>query len=593
MRVGAIPMSARHLYAGSPHAVADEMSLSERDVVSDTSSVRCIVGVMNPEALQAVALAVAAERSVDRVLTQIVQGLAAQPSVALARVWLIAPGDICETCPMRAECPDRTRCLHLSASAGRPSDQREDWSRLDGSFRRFPLGVRKIGRIGATGEGILIEDIERDHDWIARQDWVRKERLHSFGGQPLVFRNGVLGVLGLFNRDRCDRQTFAWLRTFADHAAIAIAHARALEEIEQLKEQLELENTYLREDVRADAPNGIIGKSPALRKVLEQVAIVAPTPATVLIQGESGTGKELVARALHDHSPRRHRPLIEVNCASIPRELFESEFFGHVKGAFTGALRDRAGRFQAAHGGTLFLDEVGEIPLELQAKLLRILQEGQFERVGEEVTRSVDVRVIAASNRDLQQEVAAGRFRRDLFYRLSVFPIMLPPLRERLEDVPALAAHFIEQAARRFGRPAPRLTARAVKTLEAYGWPGNVRELQHVIERAVLLSASGVVRLDAVLSESEKPARADSGLAVRKTAPAVIPEIEWRRRERQNLSAALQLANGRIYGPGGAAELLGVRPTTLISRLKALKLRDTDGHQRSRANQRSKQGERH
>jgi transcriptional regulator with GAF, ATPase, and Fis domain len=542
---------------------------------------------MNPEALQAVALAVAAERSVDRVLTQIVQGLVTQPAVALARVWLIGPGDICQTCPMRAECPDQTRCLHLSASAGTPSNQREDWSRLDGAFRRFPLGVRKIGRIGATGEGILIEDLERDHDWIARPDWVRKERLSSFGGQPLVFRNDVLGVLGLFNRDPCDRRTFAWLRTFADHAAIAIAHARALDEIEHLKEQLELENTYLREDVRSDVRDGMIGSSPVLRKVLEQVAIVAPTPATVLIQGESGTGKELVARAIHDRSPRRSRPLIEVNCASIPRELFESEFFGHVKGAFTGALRDRAGRFQAATGGTLFLDEVGEIPLELQAKLLRVLQEGQFERVGEEVTRTVDVRVLAATNRDLQQEVAAGRFRPDLFYRLSVFPIVLPPLRDRPEDIPQLAAHFVEQAARRYGRPAPRLTVRAIKTLETYRWPGNIRELQHVIERAVLLSAGNVLRLDGVLTGSNAPLASDSRSAGREVTHAVIPEVEWRRRERQNLRTALELASGRIYGPDGAAELLGVKPTTLISRLKALGLRDIEKRSRRRAHRRS------
>ena len=197
---------------------------------------------MNPEALQAVALAVAAETSVDRVLTQIVEGLVAHTAVALARVWLIAPGDICATCPLRAECPDQTRCLHLSASAGAPLDGRADWSRLDGAFRRFPLGVRKIGRIGATGDGLFIEDVARDHDWIARPDWVRHERIGSFGGQPLVFNGEILGVLGVFNRDPCDRRTFAWLRTFADHAAIAIAHARALRQIEQLKEQLELEN---------------------------------------------------------------------------------------------------------------------------------------------------------------------------------------------------------------------------------------------------------------------------------------------------------------------------------------------------------------
>jgi transcriptional regulator with GAF, ATPase, and Fis domain len=419
---------------------------------------------MNPQALQAVALAVAAETSVDRVLAQIVEGLVATTGVALARVWLIAPGDICETCPLRAECPDQTRCLHLSASAGAPSDGRADWARLDGAFKRFPLGVRKIGRIGATGDGILIEDVARDHDWIARPDWVRQERIGSFGGQPLVFNGEILGVLGVFSRDSCNRPTFAWLRTFADHAAIAIAHARALKQIEQLKEQLEIENDYLRQDVRSDAPDGIIGSSPALRNVIEQVAIVAPTTATVLIQGESGTGKELVARAIHDRSPRRHRALISVNCASIPRELFESEFFGHVKGAFTGALRDRAGRFQAADGGTLLLDEVGEIPLELQGKLLRVLQESRFERVGEETTRKVDVRVIAATNRDLQQEVASGRFRRDLFYRLSVFPIALPPLRERADDIPRLAAHFVEQAAQRYGRRALRLTAHALGT---------------------------------------------------------------------------------------------------------------------------------
>jgi transcriptional regulator with GAF, ATPase, and Fis domain len=537
---------------------------------------------VNAEALQTVALAVAAETSVDRVLTQIVDGLVAQTAVALARVWLIGAGDICETCPMRTECPDQTRCLHLSASAGVPLEGGADWTRLDGAFRRFPIGVRKIGRIGATGDGIFIEDVARDHDWIAHPDWLRRERIISFGGQPLVFNGEILGVLGVFSRDSCNPRTFAWLRTFADHAAIAIAHARALKRIEQLKEQLELENDYLREDVRRDAPDGIIGNSPALRNVIEQVAIVAPTAATVLIQGESGTGKELVARALHDRSPRRRRALISVNCASIPRELFESEFFGHVKGAFTGALRDRAGRFQAADGGTLFLDEVGEIPLELQGKLLRVLQEGRFESVGDETTRRVDVRVIAATNRDLQQDVVSDRFRRDLFYRLSVFPIFLPPLRERADDIPSLATHFLEQAAQRYGRRGLRLTERAMRTLEGYTWPGNIRELQHVIERAVLLSRSGVVRLDGVLVEPAETTRAKSAPA---TAMAtVIPEIEWRRREEENLRAALQLAKGRIHGPDGAADILGVKPTTLISRLKALGLRDPRKRPRRRQN---------
>lgn len=535
---------------------------------------------MNAQSLQAVALAVAAERSVDRALSQIVEGLVERSAVALARVWLIAPGDICATCPMRTECPEQTRCLHLSASAGAPLDGRADWSRLTGAFRRFPLNVRKIGRIGATGEGIFIPDVAHDQDWIAHPDWVHRERIRSFGGQPLVFRGEILGVIGVFSRDPCDRETFAWLRTFADHAAIAIAHARALTEIERLHEQLQLENTYLRQDIRSDARDGIIGTSLALRKVLEQIAVVAPTSATVLIQGESGTGKELAARAIHDRSARRHQPLITVNCASIPRDLFESEFFGHIKGAFTGALRDRAGRFQAADRGTLFLDEVGEIPIELQGKLLRVLQDGQFEPVGDDATRKVDVRIIAATNRNLEHEVAGGRFRRDLFYRLSVFPMVLPPLRERPEDVTELAGHFVQLAARRYGKPASRVSVAASRQLAAYGWPGNVRELQHVIERAVLLSRGDALRLDGILGQPHEPAHPAPKPTAREAPFDVIPAGEWRRREQANLRGALKLAEGRIYGPNGAAELLGVKPTTLISRLKALGLRDASRRRR-------------
>ena len=528
---------------------------------------------MNPEALQAIALAVAADTSVDHVLAQIVEGLVSRTDVALARVWLIAPGDICGTCPLRGECSSQSRCLHLSASSGTPLGERSDWSRLDGAFRRFPLAVRKIGHVGATGEGILIEDVGEDQDWIARPDWVRRERIRSFGGQPLIFKGEILGVVGVFRREPCSRREFAWLRTFADHAAIAIAHARTLKQVEQLKDQLELDNDYLRDTVRGEAPHGIVGSSPALRTVIEQVAIVAPTPATVLIQGESGTGKELIARAIHEQSTRRRRALINVNCASIPRDLFESEFFGHVKGAFTGALRDRAGRFQAADGGTLFLDEIGEIPLDLQSKLLRVLQEGRFERVGDEATRRVDVRVIAATNRDLQRDVATGRFRGDLFYRLSAFPIVVPPLRERADDIARLAAHFLEQAAARYGRQSLRLTTRATEMLKNHPWPGNVRELQHVIERAVLLSRGSVLRLDGVLAEPEDVTSVERASPAHDSARTVIPEAEWRRRERENLRIALELANGRIYGPDGAAEILGLKPTTLISRLKALGMR--------------------
>src|SRR6185295_15978228 len=234
--------------------------------------------------------------------------------------------------------------------------------------------------------------------------------------------------------------------------------------------------------------------------------MVAPTNASVLVLGESGTGKELVARAIHDRSPRKNAALVRVNCASIPRELFESEFFGHVRGAFTGAVKDRVGRFELAHGGTLFLDEIGEVPIELQSKLLRVLQEGQFEKVGEDRTRRVDARIIAATNRDLEAEVKAGRFRQDLYYRLGVFPIELPPLRDRAEDIPELAQHFLTQSARKLGVTPQRLSSVQLKELQAYDWPGNVRELQNVIERGIIRSRGGQIELGLGRGDSARAA---------------------------------------------------------------------------------------
>lgn len=314
----------------------------------------------------------------------------------------------------------------------------------------------------------------------------------------------------------------------------------------------------------------IIGQSSALKTVLEQIALVAPTEATVLIQGESGTGKELVAQAIHDRSRRRDRSMVRVNCASMPRELFESEFFGHAKGAFTGALRDRPGRFQLAEGGTLFLDEVGEIPLELQGKLLRVLQDGRYERVGEDVTRQAFVRIIAATNRDLRQQLAKGTFRDDLYYRLSVFPIEMPPLRNRKEDIPALAAHLMRLACHRLRLPNLDFKPADLQPLLEYGWPGNVRELQNVIERAVIMSRDGHLQFDRLVA----PLRDPEALPTQ-TEPPGSPRLSFLREqdsiqlERENLLAVLQLADGRISGKGGAAELMGIRPTTLRSRLKA------------------------
>ena len=525
--------------------------------------------LMNPEILQSIATAVAQEREVATVLQKIVGGLAAQPGVALARIWLLDAGDICAACPMSDECRDRTRCLHLAASAGRSQTTGEEWTGIDGTFRRFPLGVRKVGHVAATGVALQERDVQRELRWIARPDWARQEGIESFGCQPLIFRGAVLGVLAVFRRAVCGDEEFRALRAFADHAAIALANARAFEEIQRLQAQLQLENEYLREEVNAPA-GGIIGASAALKQALEQVRLVAPTDANVLILGESGTGKELIARAIHEQSQRRARPLIKVNCASVPRELFESEFFGHVKGAFTGALRDRTGRFQLADGGTLFLDEVGEIPLELQSKLLRVLQEGEFERVGEDRTRRVDVRLLAATNRDLPREIAAGRFREDLYYRLAVFPLTLPPLRERRSDVPLLAEYFLLQSCRRLNRPPLALTAADIELLQRYDWPGNIRELQNLIERAVVISPRGVLRLELALGAVA--AATPVVTPPSSTDAAVLTRAGLKERERANLLAALEQASWKVYGPGGAAELLGMKATTLAARMKALGL---------------------
>lgn len=350
----------------------------------------------------------------------------------------------------------------------------------------------------------------------------------------------------------------------------------ALAENARLRDELQRERDYLREEVSVSMNFGrIVGKSEPLKQMLSQIEAVAQTPANVLVLGESGVGKELVARAIHASSDRADAPLVKVNCASIPKELFESEFFGHIKGAFTGAHRDRVGRFQLADGGSIFLDEVGEIPLELQGKLLRVLQESEFERVGDDVTRSVDVRVIAATNRDLEQLVLDGKFREDLFYRLSVFPIMVPPLRERRDDVVQLAQHFLADTFRDFGRDPLPLNKAQVKAIRDYDWPGNVRELKNVIERAVILSHGGVLRLDLSLPSQPEAATpnvdADRRLEAVEQAgeSGVLTEAEIKTLQKNNLLKALRLSNWKVSGKGGAAAMLGVRPTTLADRVKS------------------------
>lgn len=378
----------------------------------------------------------------------------------------------------------------------------------------------------------------------------------EYTSTPIRDHNVVVGAVVVF-RDVSQRRE-------ADERLRA-----ALTEVDRLRERLELENAYLQEEIKIETnARGIIGRSEAIQNILRQVSLVAPTDASVLITGESGTGKELIARAIHEASVRQDRPLIRVNCAAIPRELFESEFFGHARGAFTGALRDRIGRFELANGGTLFLDEVGEIPLELQGKLLRVLQEGHFERVGEERTRSVDVRVIAATNRDLRREVQLGRFREDLYFRLNVFPIGSISLRDRREDIPLLAQHFLMSDGKAL-KANLRLSEADVRKLSHYHWPGNVRELQNVIERATILSRKGRLWIDLPDSPHQTVQPVAAHPAVH--AP-ILTDGELRAQEKANILAALKAAGGKVSGEGGAAELLAIKPTTLASRIKALRI---------------------
>jgi DNA-binding NtrC family response regulator len=345
-------------------------------------------------------------------------------------------------------------------------------------------------------------------------------------------------------------------------------------QLEQLKKKRTLEQSCsdgeLRDETRSSE---MVGKSAALRHVLRQVEIVAPSDATVLILGETGTGKELIARAIHQHSRRRDKPLVRVNCTSIPKDLFESEFFGHAKGAFTGAIRDRAGRFEAAAGGTLFLDEVGEIPLESQSKLLRVLQEKSYERVGEEKTRRTDVRIVAATNRDLKNEVATGRFREDLYYRLNVFPVKVAVLKKRKEDIPLLATHFVGLLVKELGCPKPRLTQVGIETLQDYDWPGNIRELRNVIERAVIFARGGALEFDVPGNGSSADLTSFEPRDINQAQPEYLTEPEMRRRERENLFAVLQKTSWKIKGAEGAAELLGMKPSTLISRIAKMGLK--------------------
>jgi len=641
---------------------------------------------LQPEPLLALAATVAGEHRTRNALDAIVQGLAKQPGIALARIWLLESGDICDECYLGSECDDRCECLHLVASAGTSLNGKEDWSFREGYFRRIPLSKikGKVGVIGATGNSIRIANITPENEWIRRPEWAKSEGIRAFAGEPLMFKGKILGVLGIFSRENLTDQEFSWVRMFADQAAVAITNAQAFEALEKTKtaeqqhakelrqvidvapmhmflwevdgsasygnrsstdyfgpippklpmEFLELvthpddvtklkegikeamasgepfrrearmrrrdgeyrwflyqfypvrdelgkvtrwcgtrididdqkraqdraqhENLALRDEIdKASMFEEIIGTSPALQAVLLRVSKVAPSDSTVLITGETGTGKELIARAVHKRSPRASRAFVSVNCAAIPRDLIASELFGHEKGAFTGALQRRLGRFELAEGGTIFLDEIGELTPETQVALLRVLQEREFDRVGGTRPIRADVRVITATHRDLPAEVAAGTFRSDLFYRINVFPVNVPPLRERKEDIRLLVEYFIDRYASKAGKRITSIDKKSLAHLQSYSWPGNIRELQNVIERSVILCDSEEFSVD------------QSWLTLKPAAAQPLRE-DLVDQEKKRIEAALVEARGRVSGPSGAAAKLGMPASTLDSKIKSL-----------------------
>ncbi|MEM8961480.1 MAG: sigma 54-interacting transcriptional regulator [Acidobacteriota bacterium] len=385
---------------------------------------------------------------------------------------------------------------------------------------------------------------------------------------PLRVGGEIVAALafGSFRAPRAWRDELVGkLRLIAELFASVLVRRQHDAEIRRLQARLEAENVYLRQEI-ATSHHEIIGRAPALQAALYKVEQVAPTAAPVLILGETGTGKELFARAVHDQSPRRERSLVKVNCAALPATLIESELFGHVKGAFTGATQNKAGRFELADGGTLFLDEIGEMDLDLQAKLLRVLQEGEFEPVGASATKKVDVRIVAATNRDFATSMAEGRFRSDLYYRLSVFPIELPPLRERSEDIPLLVALFVERGNKSLGRQVSQIPQPVMDALTGHDWPGNVRELQNIVDRALILSSGATLELD---PSSFRPPSSEEPIAEPRS-PRLCPLREV---EREHVLGVLEAVGWKINGKGHAADILGLHPSTLRHRLKSLDIK--------------------
>jgi formate hydrogenlyase transcriptional activator len=476
-----------------------------------------------------------------------------------------------DRCAITLYQPERDSFLFLAVEGELSSDY----------FRtglEVPRSETSVGWVFDHRQPLLRRDLQRESHY-ANERRLCAEGIQSMCLLPLAFQGKCIGALSVVSqkRDQYSEEDAAFLQDAANQITLAIQNMQSYQEINNLKARLESENVYLREEILTEHNfEEIIGNSPALLRSLHAVAQVAPTDATVLICGETGTGKELVARAIHSRSGRNGRALVNVNCSAISAGLVESELFGHMKGAFTGAIDRRIGRFELAHGGTIFLDEIGELSLETQVKLLRVLQEHEFEPVGSSRPLRVDVRVIAATNRDLREAVESGRFRSDLFYRLNVFPIGLPPLRERRSDIPQLVAFYIARFSKRLGKKIDGVSRESMQNLTNYPWPGNIRELQNVIERAVILATEPTLRLDCQLmpilastigGEVLEMSAQDDEQAILESSTRTLTLDEV---DRNHIRAVLQLTGGVIDGPKGAAKMVNIHPNTLRHRMKKL-----------------------
>ncbi|HXG95313.1 MAG TPA: sigma 54-interacting transcriptional regulator [Blastocatellia bacterium] len=449
----------------------------------------------------------------------------------------------------------------------------------------FPLEGSPQGLAFTSRQSVLISKLDLNEFPAPQIKHAYNDGLRAGCIIPLVAHDRALGTLDIASRseDAFTEEDAELLTPIAGQIALAVENALAYREISELKDKLAQEKLYLEDEIRSELNfEQIVGSSPALRHVLELVETVAPSDSTVLLLGETGTGKELIARALHDHSRRRERAFVKLNCAAIPTGLFESELFGHEKGAFTGAISQQVGRLELADQGTLFLDEVGDVPPEIQPKLLRALQEREFERLGSTRTKRADVRLVAATNRDLEAMVAAREFRSDLYYRLNVFPIRLPPLRERREDIPLLVSYFVQKYARQMQKRIETIPAVAMKALTEWEWPGNIRELQNVIERAVILTRGKAleaplaelrrVRLDEPTQTTAPRGQEEIVRIVKETINALNDKKsvadEYAKKQREEIVRALTESKGRVGGDEGAAARLGLNRTTLLSRMK-------------------------